>query len=86
MIIFTKIKTVYLEFIAKLDNAWRSWTIWINSLLAVIILGLPMLQESFPQLQNYLPDHIYKNVMLLIIGANIILRFKTVQDLALKGK
>ena len=81
-----KIKSLYASFIAKLDNAWRSWTIWVNSVLAIIMLALPSLQDSFPQLQSYLPEHIYKYAMLVIIAANIALRFKTVQDLALKGK
>ena len=82
----TKLKSLYTNFIAKLDNSWRSWTIWINSVVAVIILALHDLQETFPQLQSYLPEHIYKYAMLVIIAANIALRFKTVQDLALKGK
>ena len=81
-----KIKSLYASFIAKLANSWRSWTIWINSVSAMIMFALPSLQDSFPQLQNYLPEHIYKYAMLVIIGANIALRFKTVQDLALKGK
>ena len=86
MNIITRIKFLYISFIAKLNNAWRSWTIWLNSLMAITMLSLPDLQQSFPQLQTYLPEHIYKYAMLVIISANIILRFKTVQDLAVKGK
>lgn len=81
-----KIKQLYTAFLNKLLNSWRSWTILINSFFAIILLELPDLQSSFPQLQGYIPDTYYKYAMALIIVTNIILRFKTIQDLANKGK
>ena len=81
-----KLKELSTRFIDKLLNCWRSWTIWINGIFTVILLELPDLQSSFPQIQGYLPDNFYKYAMGFIIGANIILRFKTAQDLANKGK
>ena len=81
-----KLKELSTAFTNKLLNSWRSWTIWINSIFAMILFELPNLQSDFPQLQGYLPDNFYKWAMGAIIAANIILRFKTAQDLANKGK
>lgn len=68
----------------KLKGAWRSMTIWFNSAAAVVVPGLPMLRDEFPQLQPYIPDHLYQYALGLIIVANIALRFKTNVDLAAK--
>lgn len=68
----------------KIKGAWRSMTIWFNGVAAVVIPGLPMLQDSFPQLQPYIPDHLYQYALCLLIVANIALRFKTTTDLAAK--
>lgn len=70
--------------ILKLKGAWRSLTIWFNGVVAVVVPGLPMLQDAFPQLQPLVPDHLYRYALALVIVANIALRFKTTQDLATK--
>lgn len=66
----------------RLKNAWKSWTIWVNSIAASFVVILPVAQESIPQLQAYLPDHVYKLAMGVVIALNIALRFKTTSDLA----
>lgn len=68
----------------KLKNAWKSWTIWVNGLAASIMVILPVAQDSVPQLQAYIPDHVYKIAMGVIVALNIALRFKTTTDLANK--
>lgn len=70
------------KFIERLQGAWRSWTIWINSVAAILLMTLPDLQMVFPQIEGYIPAIYYKYAMGVIIAANILLRFKTSKDLA----
>lgn len=74
------------NFLAKLENSWRSATIWVNTAFASLLIFLPDLQAAFPQLQGYLPEGTYKYLMGLIIAANILLRFRTTMALDEKGK
>jgi len=59
-------------------------TIWANGVFGVLLVGLPGLQESLPQLQNYMPADLFRYAMGVVIAANILLRFKTNKDLASK--
>jgi hypothetical protein len=68
----------------KLAGAWRSFTIWFNTIAGTVLVTLPMLQDSLPQLADYLPAHTYKILMGVVIVANILLRFKTSQPLEAK--
>jgi len=70
----------------KLRGAWRSLTIWFNSVSLTLFAVLPTAQDAFPQMQAYLPEHLYKWGMGIVIAANIALRFKTASDLADKGR
>lgn len=69
-------------FLGKLRGIRRSATIWFNSVFASVVLALPLLQDTFTQLQPYLPDNIYKVLAVVVIVGNLALRFKTVSDLA----
>lgn len=73
-------------FKSRLKNAWRSTVIWFNGIAASIMVVLPVAQDSLPQLQSYLPSHMYQIMMGVVVAANILLRFKTTTDLADKGK
>lgn len=66
---------------ARIRGARRSLTIWFNSIVGTVAILLPAAQDSFPQMQQYLPDSFYKTAMGLVIAANIALRFKTTMDL-----
>lgn len=66
----------------KLKNAWKSWTIRVNAAFAMLIGGLPFLQDAFPAMQPYVDERHYKWAMGSIVIANILLRFKTTQCLA----
>lgn len=66
----------------KIEGMWKSLTIWFNGLMAIVIPGLPMLKDSFPDLQPYLPAHLYQWIIGLLIVANILLRFRTTKSLA----
>jgi len=69
---------------SSLKGAFRSFTIWFNSLMAVVIASLPLMQDSFPELQSYVPSKWYHYAMGLLIVGNILLRIKTTTSLAEK--
>lgn len=62
---------------AKLAGARKSWTAWFNGLTLIIVPLLPMAADSLPQLQPYVPDNLFKYAMLVVLVANLALRFKT---------
>lgn len=68
--------------IDKLKNAWRSWTIWFNGVMALAIPAMPTLADQIPQLQPYLTPTLYQWLGGLVVAANILLRFKTNKSLA----
>lgn len=70
--------------IDKLKGAWRSWTIHFNVWCGMLIGGLPLAQDSFPQLQPYIPADLFQKAMVVLIVGNLLLRFKTTADLAHK--
>ena len=73
------------NFITKLKKSWRSKVIQFNTAVAALVIFLPDLQTSFPQLQGYISDSSYRYGMGALIVANIYLRFKTTMSLADKG-
>ena len=72
------------KFLAKLRGIWTSWTIWANGVGLTVLGLLPVLQETVPQLESYLPANAYKWAMLIVLVGNIALRFRTNRDLASK--
>lgn len=62
---------------AKAKGAYKSVTVWINGLLLAALPFVDQIKEVIPQFENYLDEHIYKNVMVVIIAVNLVLRFKT---------
>jgi len=70
----------------RLKGAWYSLTMWFNASLATVWLFLPELTSTLPAVREYIDGDIYKKLMLLAIIGNMILRVKTTQDLANKGK
>ena len=61
----------------KIKGMLKSWTIWFNSLAAAVLAGLPSAAEYIPQLAPYVADHWYKILGAIVVGANLLLRFKT---------
>ena len=74
------LKSIWADFL----KIHKSLTIWLNGIALSLAAGLPMLQDSFPQLQQYISPEMYKQGMMWIIILNIIVRFKTTS--ALKDK
>ena len=70
----------------RLKKSWLSLTMWFNASLATVWLFLPELTATLPAVREYLDGDVYKKLMLLAIVGNMILRVKTTQDLASKGK
>lgn len=65
----------------KLRGAWKSWTIWLNSICIAVLSGLPAVADAIPQMQPFLPEDWYRIIGGVIVGANILLRFKTNKSL-----
>ena len=72
--------------IERIKNSWLSLTMWFNASLATVWLFLPELTATLPTLQEHIDGDVYKKLTLLAIIGNMILRVKTTQDLANKGK
>jgi hypothetical protein len=68
----------------KLKGALRSWTVHFNLYVAAIIEGLPLIKDTFPELQPYVPANVFQIGMTVLIVGNLILRFKT--KVALEAK
>jgi len=67
---------------ADLLKAHKSLTIWFNSAMGAIVVALPIAQDNFAQLQDYLPANFYHYAMGAVVVGNIVLRFKTSTSLA----
>lgn len=70
--------------LAKLRKAWKSWTIWFNSMALAFVAFLPDLTASLPQVQDYLTPATYRALALAVFVVNMALRFKTKTDLSEK--
>lgn len=66
-------------------GAIKSWTLWINSMLGVLIVSLPSFQDSLPSISAYLPPNLYKYLSVALVVVNILLRAKTNKSLLDKG-
>ena len=60
-----------------LKRVYVSLTIWVNGIALAAVSFLPLIQDYFPQMQEYLSPSFYKGAMGTIVAINIILRFKT---------
>jgi hypothetical protein len=69
---------------SRIAGAKKSLTIWFNSLAGTLAIALPFAQEALPEMQAYLPTNTYQWLMGAVVLGNILLRFKTVSDLAHK--
>ena len=63
----------------------KSFVAWFNGIAATVAAGLPMVQDSLPQLKPYINGPFYSHLLTAVIVGNILLRFKTKDSLAAKG-
>jgi hypothetical protein len=68
-----------------LVGAFKSSTIWFNSAIGMLIVALPDIQNSLPQLSQFIPINIYHYLSIAAIIGNIALRAKTNKSLTEKG-
>lgn len=71
------LKDLFTGVLADVKRAYVSLTIWVNGIALTIIGVLPLAQDYAPQIQEYISPSLYKQMMLIIVVANILLRFKT---------
>ena len=71
------IKDKWAGFLAKLRRAHKSATIWANAAAAGVVSAIPYIADQYPALQPYMGADLYKHIGLVIVAANIALRFKT---------
>jgi len=62
---------------SDLKRSYVSLTIWVNGISLTVISFLPMAQDYAPQIQEYISPSLYKQMMVVLVIANILLRFKT---------
>lgn len=74
------------KLIERLQKSWLSVTMWFNASLATVWLFLPEITSTLPAIRDYLDGDLYKKLMIFALIGNMILRVKTTQDLANKGK
>lgn len=78
------LKDKYASIVADLKRTHKSATIWLNSLALTALEITSHLKEYFPELQEYLSPDFYRQAMIVIIVANLLLRFRT--NTALRNK
>lgn len=76
------LQDTWTRFKANALKAHKSMTIWFNAIAGAAVVALPFAEEQLPQMQGYLPAHLYHDLMGVVVAANILLRFKTRAALA----
>lgn len=72
-------------FKANLSGAYKSWTLWFNAFMGLFVeIGLPKALETLPLLYGVYPNSIYFTLLVVILGGNVLLRFKTKKPLSAK--
>jgi hypothetical protein len=68
----------------KLRNAWRSKTIWFNTVLLSLLPIFEVALQLTPQIREFLPEDVYKVIGLVAVVGNTVLRFMTSKPLEAK--
>lgn len=61
----------------KLRGCSKSCTIRVNAILMALPEVLSLAYQQWPTLKDYLPDNVYSVGFVVLVVANILLRFKT---------
>jgi len=69
-----------------LRGAYRSMTIWFNSITGTLAAAIPLIPEYLPDLKPYLTQNAYMTLLIINIVGNILLRAKTKTALPEKGQ
>ncbi len=65
-----------------LKNAWKSLTIWFNSLAGIVVMMGDTIKENLPMMQQYMTAENVKVAAIVVVAINVALRFKTNSSLA----
>jgi hypothetical protein len=65
-----------------IKNAWKSVTIWFNTLIGIVLTFGDNLKDNLPIIQQYTTPETLKYAAVAIVVINIALRFKTNKSLA----
>ncbi len=66
----------------KIKGSRKSLTVWLNSTFLALFPVIEYAKEVLPALQEFLTPDVYKLVGLLVLLANIFLRFRTSECLS----
>ncbi|MFA6121931.1 MAG: hypothetical protein WCT35_04960 [Sideroxydans sp.] len=66
---------------ADLKRMHASLTIWFNGIVGGLALAVPEAVAAFPQLQEYVSPEFYKQMMVVLLVGNFLLRFRTSRPL-----
>lgn len=70
--------------LATMSGSLKSLTIWFNSVIGVALTIIPILQDTVPQLQDYMTPNAYKITVGILVIGNLLLRLKTTKPLSEK--
>lgn len=62
---------------AWLSGAFKSVTVWFNTVVGTFVLVLPEIQAALPDMAQYLPSDLYRWLALGLVLSNLALRVKT---------
>ena len=67
--------------LCRLRRAHKSLTIWVNGILLAALPVFEYAKDSLPQIKDFLGAETYKTIGLIVVVANIALRFRTTKAL-----
>lgn len=61
----------------KIKKSYKSMTIWLNGILLAALPVIEYARDNLQEVQQFLPDNIYRSMGLAVVVVNIVLRFRT---------
>lgn len=61
----------------KIKKSYKSMTIWLNGILLAALPVVEYARDNLQEVQQFLPDNIYRSMGLAVVVLNIALRFRT---------
>lgn len=61
----------------KIKKSYKSATIWLNGILLAALPVVEYARDNLQEVQQFLPDNIYRSMGLAVVVLNIALRFRT---------
>lgn len=61
----------------KIKKSYKSMTIWLNGIFLAALPVVEYARDNLQEVQQFLPDNIYRSMGLAVVVLNIALRFRT---------